>query len=226
VNRLERARVSLIGLSVGDAFGETFFTRKDAILEMVRARRPAPGPWPWTDDTAMAISIVEELAQRSSIDPDGLAERFARRHALEPLRGYGAGAHDLLSRIWRGESWRDASRRLFGGAGSFGNGAAMRVAPLGAFFADDLDGVVVQAARSAEVTHAHEEGIAGAIAVAVAAAETWRTRQDEWDRERFFRAVITRTPAGYTRQGIKEAEALPIETTVVEAALALAMAAA
>ena len=60
--------------------------------------------------------------------------------------------------------------RLFGGEGSFGNGAAMRVAPLGAYFADELDAVVEQASFSAEVTHSHPEGIAGAIAVAVAAA--------------------------------------------------------
>ena len=57
-----------------------------------------------------------------------------------------------------------------------GNGAAMRVAPLGAYFADDLDLVVNQARLSAEITHAHPEGIAGAIAVAVAAAIAWRSK--------------------------------------------------
>ena len=50
----------------------------------------------------------------------------------------------------------------------------MRAAPLGGYFADDLDRVVEHARRSAEVTHAHPEGIAGATAVAVAAAWTWR----------------------------------------------------
>ena len=52
--------------------------------------------------------------------------------------------------------------------------AAMRVAPLGAYFADDLDQVVREATRSAEVTHTHPEGIAGAIAVAVTAAWAYR----------------------------------------------------
>lgn len=54
--------------------------------------------------------------------------------------------------------------------GSWGNGAAMRVAPLGAWFADDLEAVVTEAVRSAAVTHAHGEAIAGSVAVAVAAA--------------------------------------------------------
>jgi len=216
-----RALDSLAGLSVGDAFGETFFARRDQVLEMARANRPAPPPWRWTDDTAMAISIVEELGINRSIDGDRLARRFATRHATEPLRGYGAGAHELLSRIAQGESWRTASRSLFRGTGSFGNGAAMRAAPIGAYFAPQLDHVVIEARRSAEVTHAHPEGIAGAVAVAVAAAEAWRTRDDEWDRDGFFRVVALHTPAGHTRDGIEQAAALPTETTVVEAAVAL-----
>ena len=68
-----------------------------------------------------------------------------------------------------GTDWRDAARRPFRGAGSMGNGAAMRVAPLGAWFADDVARAVDEARRSAEVTHMHPEGIAGAVAVAVAA---------------------------------------------------------
>lgn len=54
--------------------------------------------------------------------------------------------------------------------GSMGNGAAMRVAPIGAYFADDLDKVLSHARASAEVTHGHREGIAGAMATAVASA--------------------------------------------------------
>lgn len=53
-------------------------------------------------------------------------------------------------------------KRLFYGQGSYGNGAAMRVAPLGAYFADDLALATQQARLSAEVTHAHAEGLIGA----------------------------------------------------------------
>jgi ADP-ribosylglycohydrolase len=78
--------------------------------------------------------------------------------------------HRVLERIRHGEHWRAVSDSSFEGQGSWGNGAAMRAAPLGAYFAHDLDLVVEQAALSAEVTHAHPEGVAGAVAVAVAAA--------------------------------------------------------
>lgn len=79
--------------------------------------------------------------------------------------------HRLLWEIKCGEDWAESAQRLFGGQGSFGNGAAMRVAPLGAFFAGDMDAVVEQATRSAVITHTHDEAVAGAIAVAVAAAQ-------------------------------------------------------
>jgi ADP-ribosylglycohydrolase len=46
----------------------------------------------------------------------------------------------------------------------------MRVAPLGAYYADDLRKAAAEAVLSAEVTHTHPEGVAGAVATAVAAA--------------------------------------------------------
>jgi len=49
------------------------------------------------------------------------------------------------------------------------NGAAMRVAPASAWFADDREAAVRAAIASAAVTHAHPEGQAGAAAVAAAA---------------------------------------------------------
>ena len=141
-----------------------------------------------------------------------------RATGSEPWRGYGAGAHRLLESLLRGEPWQRAATSLFGGTGSYGNGAAMRVAPLGAYFADDLDAVVGQATRSAEVTHAHPEGVAGAVAVATAAAIAWRTRGEPWGPPAFLRAVTERTPESETRRGIEAAIALPDGTTPEEAA--------
>jgi ADP-ribosylglycohydrolase len=74
------------------------------------------------------------------------------------------------SRISAGDEWRRVAAQPYGGTGSLGNGAAMRVGPLGAYFADDLPRVVSEAALSAAITHAHPQGQAGAVAVALAAA--------------------------------------------------------
>ncbi len=168
---LDRARASLLGLSVGDAFGQMVDgfgadLPRRAAKRLIAIKRP----WRWSDDTAMAISIVEELAAHGTIDPDRLAPRFAARFAREPDRGYGAGAYGLLARIAEGASWRDEAPALFRGKGSYGNGAAMRAAPVGAYFAPDLERVRDEALRSAAPTHAHPDGAAGAVAVAIAAA--------------------------------------------------------
>jgi ADP-ribosylglycohydrolase len=124
----------------------------------------------------MAVSIVETLVACGTVDQEDLAGRFADRYAKEPARGYGAGTHRGLREIRAGRHWRTVAEEQFSGQGSYGNGAAMRASVVGAWFAEDLDQVVDQARLSAEVTHTHPEGIAGAIGVAVAAALACRVR--------------------------------------------------
>jgi len=218
-----RARLSLEGLSVGDALGERFFGPPGQTAARIEDRQLPPAPWGWTDDTQMALSIVEALRVRGAIDPDDLAERFASRY--EPHRGYGGGAHQLLQSFRRGVLWNDAAPAMFGGQGSYGNGAAMRIAPLGAHFADerddlsDLADVVDQAARSAKVTHAHPEGIAGAIAVAVAAAVAWRQGRDgSLDADELLAEVLQRTPSGETRRRIAVVTEIPGSTAAARVA--------
>lgn len=219
--RMERARLSLAGLSVGDAFGERFFVHPDVVESLIASRATPRAPWSWTDDTAMALSVVDVLEAHGAIDRDVLALAFARRYAAEPSRGYGGTAHGILQAIGRGISWRDAASSAFGGEGSMGNGAAMRVAPLGAYFADDLDAVVEQAERSAEPTHAHPDGKAGAVAVAVAAALATRRGSHALEPLAWLRAIHERTPPGATSDGIAKAIDLPLSYDVRTAVAAL-----
>ncbi len=197
----ERARRSLDGLSVGDGFGEQFF---GARLEGASRRELPRPPWRTTDDTEMASVLFMHLRERGTVDHDLLARQFAERHARDPMRGYGAGAHRILDAIHGGASWREAAQAEFRGQGSMGNGAAMRVAPLGAWFAGDPGAVVLEAQRSAEVTHAHPEGKAGAIAVALGAAALASGEAD------LFAFVLEHLPGttGPTREAIERAAAL------------------
>ncbi len=170
--RMRRAAQSLEGLSCGDAFGERFFVSDSIVGSLIQKRAiPAP-PWFFTDDTVMALSIVETLAAHRQINPDSLANSFADRY--DAGRGYGPAMHKLLPAIRRQpQSWRAEAASLFRGMGSFGNGAAMRVAPLGAYFADDLDKISEQASLSSVPTHTHSEAVAGAVAVAMASGLAW-----------------------------------------------------
>jgi ADP-ribosylglycohydrolase len=196
---------SLDGLSVGDAFGQQFMWH----AEDIPSRRVDVPIWRWTDDTEMALSIVRVLLKHGEINQDHLAKSFADE--FDSARGYGAGMlYELLPRLKAGHSWRDVSPALFGG-GSYGNGGAMRVGPLGAYFADDIHRAAEQARMSAEITHAHEEGIAGAIAVAVAAAISLRINRD-MDGRQFLATVATHVPEGLVRQGILKAIRLDEQT--------------
>ncbi|WP_329109220.1 ADP-ribosylglycohydrolase family protein [Micromonospora sp. NBC_01699] len=203
--RLALARDSLAGLSVGDALGAQYFVPGNKPADLLAGQAPPP-VWEWTDDTEMACGIVAHLAERGAVDRDGLALALATR--CEPYRGYGPGAVRILRLIRTGTPWPVASASAFDGQGSCGNGAAMRVAPLGAYFGDSTTRAAAQAAASAEVTHAHPEGIAGAVAVAVAAVLAVRARLSGHRPEpaRFLAAVAGAVdPAGQVGRGIHRA---------------------
>ena len=220
LERLARARISLEGLSVGDAMGERFFLPAEQVFILVR-ERALPNPmWRYTDDTNIALSIYAILRQFETINQDALAQSFAQQY--HPMRGYGPAMHGLLGQIALGIPWRGAAQALFSGTGSYGNGAAMRVAPLGGYFADDIPTVVEQAHLSAEVTHAHPEGIAGAIAVAVGAAVAWQAGEANQHptRQEFITQILPHMPESEVRSRLQRAHDIA-ESTQVEHAAAM-----
>ncbi|MCP2323812.1 ADP-ribosylglycohydrolase [Hamadaea flava] len=203
---LERAALdSLQGLALGDAFGQTWFRPEGDVTAMLAQRRPQRGPWPWTDDTAMAIVLLRLLLDKGQVDQDELAQRFASSYQSDPYRQYGPSMHGVLREIFEGESWAEVTGRQFDGMGSWGNGAAMRVAPLGAWFAQDMTLVVEQATLSAQVTHAHPEAVAGAVAVAVAAALAVRGVSGP----SLLKSVLARTPDGEVAARLRRIEDAP-----------------
>lgn len=173
----KQALNALEGLSIGDAFGEGFFTDAESVEEMIETRTSPLPVWRYTDDTLMTLSIVSVLRRYGEIEQDLLAASFAERYEYE--RCYGPSMHRLLAAIREGTPWQEAASAQFAGQGSFGNGAAMRAAPIGAYFADDPAKVVEQTTLASLVTHTHPEAIAGAVAVAVAASLASRLHSGE-----------------------------------------------
>ena len=222
-DRRERMQLSLDGLGLGDALGQMLSYRAaDAPRRLAENQLP-PGPWLHTDDTEMAISIVAVLQWHGELDQDALAKRFARRFQRDPDRGYGSATRRQLEAINAGRTWQDTSINAFGGRGSMGNGGAMRVAPLGAYFANDPGACAVAACALAFVTHTHPEGIAGTIAVAVAAATAWQLRDLGRPQfaEKFFDAILSLTPESQVRQGILLARQTPADVPSQEVAKSL-----
>ena len=104
----------------------------------------------FTDDTVLTVAVADCL-----MDGRHYVDAFHDYFFAYPNAGYG----------YRFFHW--ASSRSRSPYNSWGNGSAMRVAPIGHAF-DSLDQVLVHAARSAEVTHNHPEGVKGAQATAAA----------------------------------------------------------
>jgi ADP-ribosylglycohydrolase len=218
--RVERMRLSLDGLAIGDALGEMLCYRSDEAPKWILNNNLPAGPWIHTDDTEMAISIASVLKCHGQIYQDALAKRFARRFERDPDRGYGKMTRIQMREIAAGAKWRDTAANAFGGQGSMGNGGAMRVAPLGGYFADDLERCAEEARASSLVTHTHPEGVAGTIAVAVAAAVAWRLRAAPaiGRAQQFFNGVLRLTPESQVRRKIILASQMPPEIPVQDAA--------
>lgn len=104
----------------------------------------------FTDDSVLSIAVASAI--REGVEFGASIRRWGRCY---PYAGYGGWFHEWLFS-------EDAPPY-----NSFGNGSAMRVAAVGWAF-DELDVVVHEATKSAEVTHNHPEGIKGAQAVAAA----------------------------------------------------------
>jgi len=164
---------SLVGTGVGDALGAGLEGRRWVDQEQVDALAKRQATLTYTDDTHMMIGIAESLVECGGFDGEHMSRRFMENYRREPWRGYGPGPPRVFRLIEGGEAWDVAAERLYGG-GSFGNGAAMRIAPIGVFWYDDPVKLKEMAYASSRITHAHELGMEGgalqAYAVALATA--------------------------------------------------------
>ena len=123
----------------------------------------------WTDDTLMAQGTVRSLLKCGALDFDHLAQTWADEATWR--RGYGPGALKVLARIKQGHAWRDGGPAHILPGGSWGNGAAMRAAPLGLHFGADEHAMVAAVRTASSITHAHPVGIDGGVLIASATAQ-------------------------------------------------------
>ena len=160
---------SLIGTAAGDALGAGLEGHLSVDQAEVHALAERRHTLTYTDDTHMMIGIAESLIERRGFDGEHMARCFMENYRHEPYRGYGPGPPQVFKLIERGEAWDKAAEKLYGG-GSFGNGSAMRVAPVGLFYYDDPPRLREIAYQSSQITHAHELGKEGAALQAYAVA--------------------------------------------------------
>lgn len=160
---------TLVGTAVGDGLGAAVEGWRMVPDDEVKLLGDKLSPLIYTDDTHMAIGVAESLVESGGFDGEHMSSTFIRNYDLEPYRGYGPGPPRIFRMIKGGEAWHRAAERLYGG-GSYGNGSAMRIAPIGVFYHDDPDRLKEVARQSSRITHAHELGMQGAALQAGAIA--------------------------------------------------------
>jgi poly(ADP-ribose) glycohydrolase ARH3 len=204
---LDRFAGSLLGLAIGDALGGKLEAQDAAAIRSRFAtveqliEYPQDEIW-YTDDTQMAIGVAETLITHGEIREGPLCRAFADNYV--PSRGYGWGARAVLEAIISGRDHREVAERLFPG-GSYGNGAAMRVAPVGLVFRNDPGRLREQARLSALPTHRHPLGIEGAQLLALAVGMASRSDCTSFDRTSFFGTISAACESADYREKIEEA---------------------
>jgi poly(ADP-ribose) glycohydrolase ARH3 len=210
-----RFRGCLLGLAVADALGAPFegidaygiYHAFGSIHDIVK--KPPVDSLCYTDDTQTTLGVAEALLEDGRIVEETLVRKFAEN--FDPARGYGPAARQVIEAARDGGDWRRLAETLLPG-GSLGNGAAMRVAPVGLVFHRDPDRVWAEAALSAMPTHRHPIGIEAAQVVALAVARV--CREPEFGRAAFFDELSSRCQTEELRWQLGEAARLGPDDSV------------
>lgn len=214
----ERFRGALLGVAIGDALG--------APIEGGPMRDPAelaawvdqpPKPLRYTDDTDMTLATAGSLVTCRGFDGEQMADALASRYEREPWRGYGSGPPQVFRRMREGKKWNEAADELFDGAGSYGNGAAMRSTPIGLLYFLHSERAVEVARLAARITHAHPLGEDGAVLQAAAVAEFVQAR--DLDPAEVLARLRQRVRTNWFRERLERIgvlEGAPVEAVVRE----------
>ena len=199
VTRAEKFSGALLGTHTGDALGMplegaspgSIKKNYGQVRDMLDARL---GAGTYTDDTEMMIALAESLVRSRGINGADLAHAFLEN--FNPLRGYGAGSRKAMEMLRAGISWKEAGKQVFEG-GSYGNGASMRIAPIGCLYSHDIEALKEAVYTSCLITHAHPWGQEGALlqAYAVALAVTADTERGI-DTDQYLCSLETILPPG------------------------------
>jgi poly(ADP-ribose) glycohydrolase ARH3 len=141
----------------------------------------------YTDDTQMTLALATSLVELGRVDAARVSAKYAEFY--EPWRGYGGAAHRVLRLLADGGDYRGTGRLQFP-EGSFGNGGAMRIAPVGLAYRHAGADKLAEAVEDAILcTHVHPEAIDGALVQAKAVAIAATTEPGSFDPAGMLRVL-------------------------------------
>jgi ADP-ribosylglycohydrolase len=181
---VDRFKGAALGTFVGDAMGREVEGWSRGQIKARYGILSRIGQGIYSDDTEMMIGIMEALEENPAFDPALTARRFLAN--FHPLRNYGARIYGIMDQLRKGSPWDQV------GTDSWGNGGAMRIAPIGFFFYDDGDLLRENALLCTEITHRHPQALAGALAQAMAVGMAARKGIEGavFDRRAFLDEIV------------------------------------
>ena len=199
----DRILGSLLGTAVGDALGMPIEGRSHTNVRTYYKgikeyrddeQRGDLQAGQWTDDTQFTFAVARVVADTASPEawPEAIAEQYVALR--NDARRWGPTTTSAIDRLAEGVA-PDAS----GDAERPTNGAAMRAAPLGLWWAAaDVDrSTALQALRPVlEVTHRHPVALCAGWGQAAAVYFIARTSPDDFNRDAFWNFLVDTTAWG------------------------------
>lgn len=141
----------------------------------------------------MAKSVAKCLIDKPPMDFKYLANLFVREYFLEPRRGYGQNVIEVFHKL-RSTKFVDIYKPAldqFNGTGSYGNGGAMRIAPIPLYFNANYEAMINAAISATEITHTHSLGVHGALLQSIAIHQSLLLNpQEKADHQSFVLQLI------------------------------------
>ena len=164
---MDRILSKFAGCLIGTAVGDSLGARREGSPEFVEVADLAPR---YTENTAMTMAVADSLAECRDFHYWHMAERLLKKYEQEPWRRYGHTITRVFRLMRNGKLGFGMIDRDLYADGSYGNGAAMRVAPVGLMYHDDPRMLRDVAYHCAGITHSHALGLEGAALQACAVA--------------------------------------------------------
>lgn len=181
-DKLSRFIGSLVGTAVGDSLG----SQREGARDFQEVREIGPR---YTDDTAMTIGVTESLVEAKGFHYFHMAERLMRNYEREPWRRYGTSPPRIFRMMKSGRLGFGMLDREIFPEGSYGNGAAMRISPVGLLYHDDPAALRDISYQTAGITHSHELALEGAALQACAVALAVRSDPQNFSTTEFLGAL-------------------------------------
>lgn len=185
----DKFKGSLVGCAVGDALGAPveglsagqIRDRYGKVTDFIDARF---GAGKITDDTQMTVVLTQALLEAGKFSKSHVALKFGRwvelsDTGIKEARGMGEACCEACRKVNAGASAGES------GVSSAGCGAAMRAAPIGLLYFNDMKRLMRAAVDQALITHTDPRGVAGSVASALAVARGI-TDDGDFDVSRFL----------------------------------------